>query len=106
MYSILLIDLVHSDQVTKCESCMIYEPPSTVIIDDSDEYIQYLYNNNNNNKTNHIQTIHELLAIMIAGLMRQIRFIANNKTYSAEDYKIWLSTKVEVEQYLNHHYKK
>ena len=39
MDSILPINLVHSDQVTKWESCMIYEPPSTIIIDDSDEYI-------------------------------------------------------------------
>ena len=44
-YSILPINLVHSDIVTSWTAPMRYEPPNTIVVDDSSEYVQYLYNN-------------------------------------------------------------
>ena len=44
-YSILPINLVHSDIVTSWTAPMRYEPPNTIVIDGSSEYVQYLYNN-------------------------------------------------------------
>ena len=44
-YSILPINLVHSDIVTSWTAPMRYEPSNTIVIDGSSEYVQYLYNN-------------------------------------------------------------
>ena len=61
-YSILPINLVHSDIVTSWTAPMRYEPPNTIVVDDSSEYVQYLYNN----KKKELRTTHEILAIMLA----------------------------------------
>jgi hypothetical protein len=41
---------------------MMYEAPNTIIIDDSNEFVQYLYNDKED------QTRHEVLAIMLGFL--------------------------------------
>jgi hypothetical protein len=43
--AILLIKLVHKEKVADSALYIMYEAPNTVIIDDSNEFVQYLYDN-------------------------------------------------------------
>ncbi len=44
VYIPLPIKLIHSDIVTNDEARMSYAYPNTVIVDDSTEFVQYMYN--------------------------------------------------------------
>ena len=52
-YIPLPIKLVHSDIVTTNDAPMSYEPPNTVIVDDSSEFDQFLYNDRKDLRTGH-----------------------------------------------------
>jgi hypothetical protein len=60
-YIPLQIKVVHSDIITTDDTPMRYEPSNTVIVDDSNEFVQFLYND-----TKDLRTSHEVLAIMLA----------------------------------------
>jgi hypothetical protein len=46
---------------------MMYEAPNTIIIDDSNEFVQYLYSDKED-----VQTRHEVLAIMLGFLLEKM----------------------------------
>jgi hypothetical protein len=77
--------------VTSWTAPMRYEPPNTFVIDDSSEYVQYLYNN----EKKELRTTHEILAIMLAFEVEEITRIVARKTYSAEGLQKLCSAKIE-----------
>ena len=65
--AILPIKLVHKEKIAHGALYMMYEAPNTIIIDDSNEYVQYLYNDKED-----LEARHEVLAIMLGFLSEEI----------------------------------
>jgi hypothetical protein len=79
---------------------MTYEAPNTVIIDDSNEFVQYLYNDKED-----IQTRHEVLAIMLGFLLEEIARIVTTKPFDFnEEIAQVCNTKLEIEKFLEEKY--
>ena len=82
-YIPLPIKLVHSDIVSTDDAPMNYEPPNTVIVNDSSEFVQFLYNDRK-----HLRTRHEVLAIMLAFvLVEMMQSSSTIKPYSTEAFQ-------------------
>jgi hypothetical protein len=98
--AILPINLVHRDKVTDGPHYMMYEVPNTVIIDDSNEFEQYLYNDKED-----LQTRHEVLAIMLGFLLEEMtRVIATKPFDFNEEIAQVYNTKLEIEKFLEEKY--
>jgi hypothetical protein len=96
----LPIKLVHSDIVSTDDTPMNYEPPNTVIVDDSNEFVQFLYNDGKDLRTNH-----EVLAIMLAFvLVDMMQSSSAIKPYSREAFRKVFTAKIEVEKFLQETY--
>jgi hypothetical protein len=96
----LPIKLVHSDIVSTDDTPMNYEPPNTVIVDDSNEFVQFLYNDRKDLRTNH-----EVLAIMLAFvLVDMMQSSSAIKPYSREAFRKVFTAKIEVEKFLQETY--
>jgi hypothetical protein len=79
---------------------MNYEPPNTVIVDDSSEFVQFLYNDRK-----HLRTRHEVLAIMLAFvLVEMIQSSSAINPYSREAFQNVFTAKIEVEKFLQETY--
>jgi hypothetical protein len=99
-YIPLPIKLVHSDIVTSNETPMTYEPPDTVIVDDSCEFVQFLYNDRKD-----LRTSHEVLSIMLAFvLVEMMQSSSRIKPYSREAFRKVFTAKIEVEKFLQETY--
>ena len=92
----LPIKLVHSDVVTTDEAPMTYEPQNTVIVDDSSEFVQFLYNEKD------LRTSHEVLAVMLAFVLVEMMQSSSTaiKPYSREAFQKVFTAKIEVEKFL------
>ena len=92
----LPIKLVHSDIVSTDDTPMNYEPPNTVIVDDSSEFVQFLYNDRRD-----LRNSHEVLAIMLA-------FVSSSSTVmkpcSREAFQTVFTAKIEVQNFLQETY--
>jgi hypothetical protein len=101
LYAILPIKLVHRENVTDGAHYMMYEAPNTIIIDDSNEYVQYLYNNKED-----LQTRHEVLAIMLGFLLEEMTRVIATKPFDFKEKEIAqvCNTKVEIEKFLEEKY--
>jgi hypothetical protein len=97
----LPIELVHSDVVTTDDAPMTYEPPNTVIVDDSSEFVQFLYNDRK-----HLRTRHEVLAIMLAFVLVEMMQSSSTaiKPYSREAFQNVFTAKIEIENYFQETY--
>jgi hypothetical protein len=79
---------------------MTYEAPNTIIMDDSNEFVQYLYNDKED-----LQGRHEVLAIMYAFLLENMTRIIATKPYDFnEEIAQVYSTKLEIEKFLEEKY--
>jgi hypothetical protein len=97
---ILPIKLVHREKVAHGALYMMYEAPNAIIIDDSNEYVQYLYNDKED-----LQTRHEVLAIMLGFLLENMtRVIATKPFDFNEEMAQVCNTKVEIEKFLEEKY--
>ena len=98
--AILPIKLVHREKVAHGALYMTYESPNTIIIDDSNEFVQYLYNNKED-----LQGRHEVLAIMLGFLSENMtRVIATKPFDFNEEIAQVCSTKLEIEKFLEEKY--
>ena len=98
--AILPIKLVHREKVAHGALYMMYEAPNAIIIDDSNEYVQYLYNDKED-----LQTRHEVLAIMLGFLLENMtRVIATKPFDFNEEMAQVCNTKVEIEKFLEEKY--
>jgi hypothetical protein len=89
--AILPIKLVHKEKAAHGALYMMYEAPNTIIIDDSNEFVQYLYNDNED-----LQTRHEVLAIMLGFLLENMtRVIATKPFDFNEEIALVCDTKLE-----------
>jgi hypothetical protein len=61
---------------------MMYEAPNTVIIDDSNEFVQYLYNDKED-----VQGRHEVLAIMLGFLSEKITQVIATRPFDFEAFR-------------------
>jgi hypothetical protein len=87
--AILPIKLVHKEKVDHGDLYMMYEAPNTIIIDDSNEFVQYLYNDKED-----LQGRHEVLAIMLGFLSEKITQVIATKPFDFEAFRqacfLWL----------------
>jgi hypothetical protein len=97
--AIVPIKLVHKENVAHGDLYMMYEAPNTVIIDDSNEFVQYLYNDKEDP-----QTRHEVLAIMLGFLLESMTQVIATKPFDFEAFRQVCNTKVEIEQFLEEKY--
>jgi hypothetical protein len=99
--AILPINLVHRDKVTDGAQHMMYEAPNTIIIDDSNEFVQYLYNEKED-----LQTRHEVLAIMLGFLLENMTRVIATKPFDFKEKEFALvrNTKLEIEKFLEEKY--
>jgi hypothetical protein len=98
--AILPIKLVHKEKVTAGAHYMMYEAPNTVNIDDSNEFVQYLYNDKDD-----LQTRHEVLAIMLGFLLESMTLVIATKSFDFnEEIAQVCNTKVKIEQFLEEKY--
>ena len=79
---------------------MVYEAPNTVIIDDSNEFVQYLYNDKKD-----LRTRHEVLAIMIGFVLEEMTQVIATKLFDFKDaFPQVCNVKVEIEKFLEEKY--
>ena len=99
-YIPLPIKLVHSDVVITDDTPMNYKPPNTVIVDDSSEFVQFLYNDRKD-----LRTSHEVLAIMLAFvLVEMMQSSTAIKPNSREALQNVFTAKIEVQNFLQETY--
>jgi hypothetical protein len=97
--AILPIKLVHKEKVAHGDLYMMYEAPNTIIIDDSNEFVQYLYNDKEDLKTRH-----GVLAIMLGFLLEQMTQVIATKPFDFEAFRQVCNTKLEIEKFLEEKY--
>jgi hypothetical protein len=99
-YIPLPIKLIHGDIVTTDDATMNYEPPNTVIVNDSSEFVQFLYNDRKD-----VRTRHEVLAIMLAFVLVEMMHSSSRiKPYSKEALQKVFTAKIEVQNFLQETY--
>lgn len=92
---VLPVRLIHSNQVSSLGLDMRYEPPNTFIIDDTSEYVQYIFDN-----TKSLQARHGMLATMLAFTLVEMKLIVERKPYSGEAYEKVFEARVEIQRFL------
>ena len=98
--STLSIKLVHKEKVADGDHYMMYEAPNTIIIDDSNEFVKYLYNHKKD-----LQTRHEVLAIMLGFVLEKMTRVIATKPFDFKDaFPQVYNTKVEIEKFLEAKY--
>ena len=97
--AILPIKLVHKEKVAHGDLYMTYEAPNTIIIDDSNEFVQYLYNDKED-----LQGRREVLAIMLGFLLENMTRVIATKPFDFEAFRQACNTKVEIEKFLEEKY--
>ena len=98
--AILPIKLVHKEKIAHGAIYMMYKAANTIIIDDSNEFVPYLYNDKED-----LETRHEVLAIMLAFLLENItRVIATKPFDFNEEIAQVCNTKLEIEKFLEEKY--
>lgn len=99
-YIPLPIKLVHSDIISTDDVTMNYEAPNTVIVNDSSEFVQFLYSDRKD-----VRTRHEVLAIMLAFvLVEMMQSSSKISPYSREALQKLFTAKIEVEKYFQETY--
>lgn len=94
------IKLVHNDMETIYEVPVRYEPPNTVVIDDSSYSVQYLYDN-----MKELRTAHKILAALLAFAVEDMARSAAKKTFDAEEgYSNMCGARTEIEKFLERKY--
>jgi hypothetical protein len=99
--AILPIKLVHKEKIAHGALYMMYEAPNTIIIDDSNEFVQYLYNDMED-----LQTRHEVLAIMLGFLLENMTRVIATKPFDfkEKEFALVCNTKLEIEKFLEEKY--
>jgi hypothetical protein len=95
-YIPLPIKLVRSDILSTEHAPMTYGPPNTVIVNDSSEFVHFLYNDRKD-----LRTSHEVLAIMLAFVLVEMM---QSKPNSREAFEKVFTAKIEVEKFLQETY--
>ena len=77
-----------------------YEPPNTVVIDDSNDTVQYLYDS-----MKELRTAHKILAALLEFAVEDMARFAAKKTFDAEEgYSKMCSARTEIEKFLERKY--
>jgi hypothetical protein len=94
------IKLVHNDIETIYVVPIRYEPPNTVVVDDSSYAVQYLYDN-----MKELRTAHKILAGLLAFAVEDMARSAAKKTFDGEEgYLKMRSARTEIEKFLERKY--
>jgi hypothetical protein len=98
--AILPIKLVHKEKVAHRALYMMYKAPNTIVIDDSNEFVQYLYDDKED-----LQTRHEVLAIMLGFLLENMTRVIATKPFDFNEEIVQVcNTKLEIEIFLEEKY--